>query len=265
MQQTITTGLASQGGHWYAADGSPAYEIPAKNGNLRPVTLRDARKLNLYPSVTTILGVAAKPGLERWKIEQAVLSALTLPRIEGETEQQFAARALKDSREQARKAAALGTLLHEQIERSFQAECDPEWWSFVRPVREWLRTQFGDVEWCAERSFANPRGFGGKVDLFSRNVPVVIDFKTKDFSDPDKVDAYDEHGIQLAAYQSGLGLERNGERWPERWNLFVSTREPGLIKPVRWSPDMFDRHWTMFCCLLDYWKEDNGYAPKEAA
>ena len=267
----ITTGLASQGGHWYAADGSPAYEIPAKSGALRAVTLRDARKLNLFPSVTTIQACAAKPGLERWKIEQAIHAALTLPRIEGETETEYAVRVLEDSKEQARKAAALGTLLHEQIERSFSGSCcciaccacDPEWWEYVKPVRDWLAQQFGDVEWNAERSFVHPRGYGGKVDLHSRHV--VIDFKTKGFDNADDVKAYDEHGVQLAAYQVGLGLERNGEQYPERWNVFVSTTTPGLIKPVLWSPDTFDRHWTMFCCLLDFWQADKGYKPERAA
>lgn len=261
----ITTGLASQGGHWYAADGSPAYEIPSKAGTLRAVTLRDARKLNLYPSVTTIQSVAAKPGLERWKIEQAIHAALTLPHIEGETETEYAVRVLEDSKEQARKAAALGTLLHEQIERSFTGSCDPDWWEYVKPVRDWLAQQFGDAEWCAEKSFVHPRGYGGKVDLFCRAPGIVIDFKTKAFADPDDVKAWDEHGVQLAAYQTGLGLERIGDQYPQRWNVFVSTTTPGLIKPVMWEPESFDRHWTMFCCLLDFWQADKGYAPKRAA
>lgn len=256
MSTQIITGLASQAGHWYSADGAPAYEIPAKNGNLRAVTLRDARKFNLFPSVTGILNCAAKPGLERWKIEQAVLSALTLPRIDGENEQSFAARALEDSKEQARSAALLGTMLHEQIERSFSGACEPDWLDFVQPVRDWLANQFGAVDWCAERSFAHPLGYGGKVDLFARSPAVVIDFKSKDFDDPEAVKAYDEHGIQLAAYAHGLGLEG-----AERWNIFVSTRVPGLIKPVKWEPSTLERHWGMFHSLTRYWQIDKGYAP----
>src|SRR5436190_23373532 len=46
-------------------------------------TLRDARKLGLLPSVTNILGVITKPELTAWLQEQAVLAALTLPRLEG--------------------------------------------------------------------------------------------------------------------------------------------------------------------------------------
>ena len=113
---TITTGLAAESGHWYSADGSPAYQIEAKNGNLRAVTLRDARKLNLYPSVTTIIRSAAAPGLEAWKTKQAVLAALTLPRQPEETDESFVGRVLVDGREQARKAAELGTNIHAAIE-----------------------------------------------------------------------------------------------------------------------------------------------------
>ena len=53
------------GNHWYKQDGSPCYEVPyadPKKG-MRSTTIRDARKLNLVPSVTTILQVMDKPGL----------------------------------------------------------------------------------------------------------------------------------------------------------------------------------------------------------
>ena len=64
---------ASESQHWYDRNGTPAYSVIAKNGVPRPTTLRDARKLNLVPSVTTILNVAAKPALEAWKLNQICL------------------------------------------------------------------------------------------------------------------------------------------------------------------------------------------------
>ena len=62
--KTPTT-FAAESGHWYQADGTPAYEIVGANGKMRPTTLRDARKLNLYPSVTTIIRLMDAPGLDR--------------------------------------------------------------------------------------------------------------------------------------------------------------------------------------------------------
>ena len=40
--------------------------------------------VNPIPSVTTILGMIAKPSLENWKINQALNSALTLEKNKGE-------------------------------------------------------------------------------------------------------------------------------------------------------------------------------------
>ena len=47
---------ASESSHWYTREGAPKYTVEAKNGNPRNTTLADARKLNLVPSVTTIIG-----------------------------------------------------------------------------------------------------------------------------------------------------------------------------------------------------------------
>ena len=258
VQETIGTGLASQGGHWYSADGAPAYEIKAKAGHMRAVTLRDARKLNLYPSVTGILGCAAKPQLERWKIEQAMMACITLPRVEWENETDFMRRALEDSQQQALVARERGTIIHAEIERSFAGNADPAYAEYVQPVRRWLDTRFGNIKWQAEKSFASPHGYGGKVDLYSRDIGgVVLDFKTKDFSDPLAVKGYDEQGTQLAAYAMGLDLGAQALRI----NLFISTTVPGLIVPVEWKLETFARHWSMFQALLAYWQADRGYAP----
>ena len=79
---------------------------------------------------------------------------------------------------------------------------------------------------------------------------VVIDIKTKEFTDPAKVDAYDEHLMQLAAYRVGLGM-------PEARcaNVFVSRSVPGLAKVVEWSPEDLARGWKMFAALLNFWQQ----------
>lgn len=268
MTEQATTGLPAEWGHWYHADGSPAYEIKAKAGHMRPVTLRDARKLDLFPSVTGIIKCAAAPALEAWKVRQGILAALTLPRIPGETEDIFADRVLEDSKRQARDAAILGSVIHEQLQRAFDGQPEPEYWPFVNPVRQWLRDTFPGVEWSSERSFASSLGFGGKVDLFSRQRPIVLDFKTKDFDQAgaEKIKGYDEQGMQLAAYAVGLGLDGDPRApAPERVNLFVSTKVPGLLVPIVWPPETFGRHWAMFEALLTYWQADKKYRPGGAA
>lgn len=59
--------------HWYDAKGAACHQIATKPGAknpFRPTTIKDARALLLYPSVTTILGVLAKPQLDDWKQKQ---------------------------------------------------------------------------------------------------------------------------------------------------------------------------------------------------
>ena len=75
---------ASESQHWYDQSGRPMYTVKAKDGTDRPTTLRDARKHGFLPSVTTIMSVMAKPGLESWKMNQMMMAALTLPRADGE-------------------------------------------------------------------------------------------------------------------------------------------------------------------------------------
>ena len=114
----IAKGFASSE-HWYTRDGEPAYTVKGKDGE-RPTTLRDARKLSLIPSVTSILNVASKPGLEKWKQQQLLLAALTLPKIDSESEDQYIDRIIRDSKEQGKAAADAGTEIHASIEAFYR-------------------------------------------------------------------------------------------------------------------------------------------------
>ncbi len=90
--------IVSESTHWYRTDGTPCYQVPRADGKgLRPTTLRDARKLGLVPSVTGIIRCAAAPQLEAWKRKQLALACLTLPRIEGESADDFMVRAERDA------------------------------------------------------------------------------------------------------------------------------------------------------------------------
>ncbi len=262
----ITTGRAQEGGHWYGADGNPAYEIRGSNGLLRPVTLRDARKLNLFPGVSSILAMEAKPQLERWKIEQALMSALTLPRFDGETDDQFIIRAREDSNQQARKAAAKGTHIHAAIQGAFEGgPIAAEELPYVEPVRAWIAQRYGDKGWLTEQSFASPRGYGGKSDLSHHGIPCVIDIKAKDFG-PDKKAkdlAWPEMAMQLSAYREGHGIPN-----ADCANVFVSTRVPGLVVVREWDAEELSTAWEAFCCLLRLWQLRKQFVPtmnKEAA
>lgn len=238
------TDFAAESGHWYARDGTPCYELPNKSkGGMRPTTLKDARRLDLVRSVTTITSLAARPGLDLWKQEQVLLAALTLPRVPGETERDLLARIKADSREQARKAAERGTAIHAAIEQSFRGE------PFAEELGPWVqmvRSVLPDAPWAPERSFAHPLGYGGKVDLWHGEADgFVIDFKSKD-GDLVGVEVYDENVMQLAAYRVGLGKPKAACA-----NLFISRDEP-IVLLKRHSPADLERGWEQFMALLLY-------------
>ena len=254
--------IASESGHWYKADGTPCYTMKGKNGQERNTTLRDARLLGLYPSVTTIIRAAAAPGLDIWKQDQAIMAALTLPRREGEPEADWLVRVKQDAKETARKAADRGTEIHGAVERHFQGiPPTEEMQPFVRGVIAALTAHFGPLAWDSERSFAHPLGFAGKCDLHSKAERIVVDLKGKDFTLPSECKQYDEHVMQGAAYLQGFDLY-DGGRFA---NVFFSRTAPGLACVIEANPEDVRRGWRMFRSLLSYWQEANNYAPMQVA
>ncbi len=259
MATLIANQFASESQHWYAKDGSPAYEVIGKNGKTRPATLRDARELGLYPSVTSILKIEAKPQLTNWLVQQAALACVTLPRLAGEDDDSFILRALRDSQEQSSKARDRGTAIHGYIERAIGSDplddVDGFDRSIVDHVLQWLSVNFRGYTWRPERSFACEAGYGGKVDLVGEcgDQTMIADFKVKADIVEGKRLAYDEHASQLGAYAFGLGK-------PDArcLNLFVSSTVPGLIVPHEWKREEIDTGFLVFGHLLAIWKLRRG-------
>lgn len=246
--------IATEGGHWYALDGTPAYEVVGKNGAMRNTTLRDARKLNLVPSVTMIMNCAAAPALENWKRNQLLMSALTLPRLPEEGTQAFADRIIADSQAQAVAARDLGSAIHGCIEKRLMGQTDIEFAEHVQGAITSLDDWCGCVNIRPEKSFAHPIGFGGKCDVHKNGF--VADFKTKDFDENNLPATYDNHAMQLAAYREGFGLTH-----ARGAIIYVSTKIPGLTHLVEVSQDELDRGWEMFQALLTYWQKKNRFSP----
>jgi len=243
----------AESGHWYTRGGEPAYTVTGKNGKERNTTLRDARTMNLVPSVTTILKVAAAPGLERWKQEQVLYAALTLPRQEGESESDWINRIMEDSKETGRKAADRGTQIHAAIQQAFEGDVyGDEFAPYIEGCDNAITKHFGQHDWICEKAFANQLGYGGKVDMHTNGI--VADIKTKDFGPDDKIDGYDEHLMQLAAYRMGLLMPR-----ARCANVFVSRNNPGLVVIKEWEAEELEKGWAMFTRLLSYWQIKNGH------
>jgi hypothetical protein len=108
----------------------------AKGDGERNTTLRDAKKLGLFPSVTTLLGLFAKPGLDRWKQNQLILIAFSNPPKAGETIEQYTDRCLLLHEKPVEEAADFGTKVHDAIEAYFTGQHIPdELLEYIQPAR----------------------------------------------------------------------------------------------------------------------------------
>ena len=235
--------------HWYTKDGQPAYTIEGKTG-VRNTTLRDARKLGLLPSVTTINGMLSKAGLDTWKQQQVLLAALTLPRMEGEPEQEWLSRVMQDSKATGREAAERGTAIHAVIEAYFDQVYMPEKPPYLDAIDSTLKDAFGNQLWFPEKSFGHSLGFGGKCDLMAKN-GFVVDFKTKD-TNLDKVDVYFEHEMQLAAYREGLGVPT------ARCAIVFVNGTTNQVKLIEIEEQKLQNGWECFQHLLRVYQIKNG-------
>lgn len=248
---TLARPYSEQASHYYWPSGEPAYEVENKSvGGMRPTTVRDARKLGLLPSVTTILSTLRKSGLELWKIENACLAVLTTPRQVGEELDAFVKRVLHTERvqdEESRKARELGTAVHDSMERLFRGDS-------TTPHIEWV--------WDAYYAIRKPEahrltefvtvgdGYAGKVDLgqtFDDRIE-IWDFKTcKEI--PDK--PWPEHVLQLSAYAAALA--RTTDKPILTANCYISTTQKGQFKIHRHEQDWCETYENGFKPLVQHW------------
>jgi hypothetical protein len=238
-----------ENGHWYTKDGTPAYTTNGKTGE-RATTLRDARKLGLLPSVTTINGLLSKAGLNSYFQQEAIKATINFPRIDDESEEEYFKRILELSKQHSRTAAERGSAIHAVIEAYFDQVYMPEKPAYLDAIDSALKNAFGDQQWLSEKSFGHPLGFGGKCDLMAKN-GFVVDFKTKE-TDLDKVDVYFEHEMQLAAYREGFGLPT------ARCAIVFVNGTTNQVKLIEIEEQKLQNSWECFQHLLRVYQIKNG-------
>lgn len=195
-------------------EGTPVYKVPyASKDGLRDATLADLRKSDgdLVPSVTEILNLLDKPALTNWKIDQAILAALTLPEIYENLalgdDRDLLKRIKADAKEQSKVAMQTGTDIHKVLENYFSGRflpgVDDQYLDVCRAVKKQIvELGIDPASLVCEQTFAN-NVFGGCCD--AHNDQVVIDFKTSNsFVPGKKYGGYLEHHLQLVAYDVGL-------------------------------------------------------------
>ena len=258
---SIQTAAATSGGHWYTQTGEQVGQVEgSKKGSWVRPDIRHARKLDLAPGVTTIIGCAHREDLVRWQINQGIMAALTLPRKQGESDPEFVSRVVRDSKEQVEQAADKGTEIHGAVQRFIET-------GFVTPGHEEsveaairaLEAVCGSQDWHSEKGVASLYGYGTKADLSSDLW--IVDIKTKD-GDQAKIDEtrlYDSHPMQLAATDHALGKHKR-----LAGILFLSRTHPRAARFVPAEQEAMDRGMGMFLSLLRYWQIKNQHRPSWA-
>ena len=257
--------------HWYDTNGNPQYEVKKKDGGMRATTLRDARKYGWVPSVTTVMDIVSKPGLEVWKVNKAIESALTVTRLVTETDAELSKRILAHSKQESEQAAKRGVHIHNELEEFFRNDCVhyeryTDTAKICEATKAILDTNCGKQDWVPEKSFCHKElGYGGKVDLYSDEW--VIDFKTKGSIENKKQLAYDAMAHQLIGYNKGIPyyMENREDYWKERRiaNVFISADNPGHDVFHEWPLDKHELYWNVFASALDLWKHMKNYRPEE--
>lgn len=228
---------ADAGSHFYWPDGRPCYEVEmrTKPGQMRPATVRDARELGLFPSVTTILGMHHRYQLEAWKQEQVLQAGIRARAECADTDSalEYGRKILEDARTISMQAADFGTRLHAAIEAYLlnpnvgltkatnQRPYEPSY-AFLATFSRWAAENNLELE-EAERCFANEaERYGGRIDFIGklRGERVVIDWQTSR-----TMACYPDKKAQVCAYRRGAKLF---DYTPKI--VTISSQTPGLIE-----------------------------------
>lgn len=246
--------------HYYGLDGESRHDVVGANGKIRPTTVADARKLGLFPSVSTVKETGVSYGLLDWMMNLLLDQSIENPfhPHEYDSIEEYKKRIFSKYHQIKSQPAEKGNEIHSYMD---------EWYKsgkivneqYVTPVLECLNNKFGkDVIWVSEASFVSPLGYAGRVDLHSKTHNIVVDFKTKDKEDIKSIKAYDDQKMQLSAYQEGLGLSKE----TKRYNCFISTAKGHEGECNLVEAKDHDKPWAMFLALFEFWKIRNNYDPR---
>jgi len=253
---------AEQSAHWYAREtGEPCYEIPKKNGKgMKRPTIRDARELNLVPSVTGIVRMIAKPELDAWKQEQVLKACYENPHdldgVDGsETVEQYAKRVMPIANQARDKAADHGSAVHDAIHLWLNGEhYDGIYADYVETFAKWfLKESASRTDFGSEVCIRPIHGYGGRFDLqfVDRDgVFVFADYKVQNKADDKPFNFYDDLGLQLTAYKRA---QVTNDAHCRLVSVLFSAVNPKRIEIKEWQDEEKDL-WDVFQCCFKIWR-----------
>jgi len=263
-------------GHFYDLEGKACHRVlyadkkRAAAGETRPTTLADARKMNLLPSVTTVMKIIVKEGLDSWKAEQLLMAADAYRRPPQMPFEDWAREISSRSKNIVEIAANTGVRTHKAIEDYLNHHTiprDPALWSTFRPARQWIDANVAEVH-RAEFTVLGD-GYAGTLDLWATVRGAgerVVDFKTRNWADDKKKpNVYDEDGTQLAGYRRALcGALPHGATTGEMgmMSVVISTQSEREVFARDFTIDDIRHFEKMWRALFELWITKKKYDPR---
>ncbi len=245
----------SESTHYYWPDGRPAYEVESADGKkMIPTTLTQARRLGLYPSVTTIISQLAKNAVTNWLLgivyEECYNAQLEFKINSCDIYRKKVSRKVQKRKDEG---AKLGSKIHAHLENYFMNNRKPTGkvssisMKAIRAIGEEVGTSA--VHDC-EMPFASPAGYGGCIDdIIGFNL--LCDYKTtsdKQFSKLCK-NPYPSWGMQLGAYVQPIDPQLD---WMTCVSIIIN-RDTGETFFYNWKREDILKQWQIFNYLLKVW------------
>jgi hypothetical protein len=187
--------------HWYYKENRlPCIEVPKVKGGFRKPTKRDIEKYALVPSVTTILDVERKYGLEVWKESQLLEAAFKVDKS-GLSLPDWSEKVKNVASTESELASDTGSEIHKAFEDYLSGKkWDEKYTDWVFCVQDWIGSKHISTMF-SEQYIPTNLGYGGRYDLVFDDT--IVDFKTQNLKD--KFKFYRTWGRQLVAYGRAIG------------------------------------------------------------
>lgn len=247
----------------------------SKDGVMYDCGLRQARKDQLFASVTTQQKIEASPSLEVWKQNELLKLTLSHPPSDGEDADNYIRRIKEEHWNSSKGTMELGTRIHDAIhtclEKNVGVECvDDDLVPFVTPAVNYCREKEFIIKEL-EKPLVNIKdAYAGMADCIAETpcgLKFILDWKSKRTKPGDKIRPYNEQKEQISAYAVaywGIDALLAGKVYGV--NAYISTTEiiDGTARFERcvYEPKELLESYEKFQTVCKLWRLRNNYDPR---
>lgn len=270
--------LNEDGSHWYDSEGKPVHEVPLKTkSGTRSTTIRDAKTLNLSPSVTNVMGILKNKSIDDWSnnlLTKETFLSPSLKDLSGEEYDDYKRRIYHAVSKKKKEAPEFGSTFHNYMEcwaKSTLKGVDSKFKPLVEGTIDFINNEGLKIVWAEFNLKPKLTGIGGQIDLIAWSERlqkyVIADYKTiktlkKDGTPVTKWKPFESHTRQISRYKKGL-IQMFGEKYQNALCLIigVSKDEPGRVVPYYLSQDEEEKALREFEAIYGCWKAIKNYYP----